>query len=242
MEQAVLTRHAESEYSLRGAVNGDASVAVALTEEGRAQARRLGERLRGEPVDLCVISEFPRVRETADLALEGREVPRLVLPELNEIGFGGYEGRPFEEYRVWAGTAAPDAEEHGGDSRVAAARRYARAFRAVLARPEPLILVVTHGLPIRYVLNAAEGIAPAPLLDAVPYAELHRFSARALAEAVERLEDWCAARPGDPRERRRSSLGGPLGRSRRRGVRRPTLGNAQSPLKRVIVPGRRGRR
>jgi len=56
MEQAVLTGHAESEYRLRGAANGDASVAIALSEEGRAQ------------------------------------VPRLVLPELDEIGFGEYEG------------------------------------------------------------------------------------------------------------------------------------------------------
>lgn len=193
MEEAILTRHAESEYSVLGAVNGDPAVAVALTEAGRAQARRLGERLRDEPVNLCVTSEFGRVRETADLALAGREVPRLVLPELNEIGFGDYEGRPFEDYRVWAGTAAPDAEEHGGDSRLAAARRYARAFRIVLARPELRILVITHGLPLRYVLNAAEGVPPAPLLDAVPYAELHRFRAGPLAEAVDRLEEWCAA-------------------------------------------------
>ena len=79
MEEAILSRHGESEYSVRGAINGDPTVAVALTEEGREQARRLGELLGDEPIELCVTSEFQRVRETADLALAGRGVPRLVL-------------------------------------------------------------------------------------------------------------------------------------------------------------------
>jgi broad specificity phosphatase PhoE len=193
MDEAILSRHAESEYSVRGAVNGDPGVPVGLTAEGREQARRLGELLRDATVELCVTSEFPRARQTADLALAGRDVPRVALADLNEIRFGEYEDRAFEDYRVWAGTALPDAEGHGGESRVAAARRYARGFRAVLERSESHILVVTHGLPIRYVLNALDGIAPAPLLDAVPYAQAHRVSARALAEAVHRLEDWCAA-------------------------------------------------
>jgi broad specificity phosphatase PhoE len=193
MEEAILSRHAESEYSLRGAVNGDPAVRVALTAEGREQARRLGELLAEEAIELCATSEFSRAQETADLALAARDVPRLVVPELNEIGFGKYESKPFEDYRLWAGTALPDAGEHGGESRVAAAARYARGFRRVLERPESTILVVAHGLPIRYVLNALDGTPPAPLLDAVPYAQAHRVSARALDEAVERLEEWCAA-------------------------------------------------
>ncbi len=107
-----MTRHAESEYSVSGAVNGDPGVAVALTEEGRAEARRLGERLSGEQVDLCVLSEFARVREAVDLALEARDVPRLVLPELNEIGFGEFEGHT-ELHRFPAGTLAGAVERLG---------------------------------------------------------------------------------------------------------------------------------
>ena len=194
MEEAILARHGESEYSVRGAMNGDPAVAVALTEEGREQARRLGDRLRDVSIDLCVTSEFGRVVETADLALGGRDMPRLVLRELNDIVVGAWEGKLLEEYRVWAGAAAPeDAADGGGESRAATIRRYVRAFRTVLERPERTILVVAHGLPIRYVLDAAAGGRPGPLADRVEYAEPHRLDADALHRAVERLDRWCAA-------------------------------------------------
>jgi broad specificity phosphatase PhoE len=194
MRRAILARHGESEYSLRGAINGDPTVAVRLTDEGRGQAQRLGDLLRDEPIDLCVTSEFGRVTETADLALAGRDVPRLVLRELNDISVGAWEGKPLEEYRVWARASGPeDVTEGGGESRADTIRRYVRGFRAVLARPERTILVVTHGLPIRYLLNAAQEVDPAPIAEAVGYAEPHRFDADELERALDRLDRWCAA-------------------------------------------------
>jgi broad specificity phosphatase PhoE len=194
MRSATFARHGESEYSLRGAINGDPTVAVRLTDEGRGQARRLGELLRDEPIDLCVTSEFRRVIETADLALAGRDVPRLVLPELNDISVGVWEGKLLEEYRVWARSSAPeDVTEGGGESRAETIRRYVRGFRTILARPERSVLVVTHGLPIRYVLNAVQEVDPAPIAERVGYAEPHRFDADELERAVDRLDRWCAA-------------------------------------------------
>jgi broad specificity phosphatase PhoE len=193
MDEVILVRHGESEASLRGTVSGDPAVAVALTDEGRAQARRLGELLADEPIDLCVVSEFGRVRETADIALAGRDVPRLVLADLNDIRFGEFEGRRFDEYLVWAGSAQPDEAVAGGESRAATARRYVRGFRAILDRPERLVLVVGHGLPIRYVLNAVGEIDPVPILDRVGYAEPHRLAADVLTRAIDRLEAWCGA-------------------------------------------------
>jgi broad specificity phosphatase PhoE len=93
VERVVLARHGESELSLVGRTNGDPSLAVGLTEAGREQAHRLGRDLADEAIDLCVTSEFLRAQETADLALESRQVPRLVLAELNDIRFGEFEGR-----------------------------------------------------------------------------------------------------------------------------------------------------
>jgi probable phosphoglycerate mutase len=194
MDEAILARHAESEYSVRGAINGDVAVPVALTELGREQARRLGEAIRDDPIDLCVTSEFGRVIETADIALEGRSVPRLVLPELNDILVGEWEGKKLAEYRVWARSHGPDdVTEGGGESRAATVRRYVRAFRTILARPERVVLVVTHGLPIRYLLNAAEGRNPVPTIDQVEYATPYRLSREQVELGVERLDRWCAA-------------------------------------------------
>jgi probable phosphoglycerate mutase len=194
METALLARHGESEASLRGAMNGNPQTAVKLTELGREQARRLGEELAGEPIDLCVTSEFGRTHETADLALAGRDVPRLVLPELNDIRVGEFEGRLLTDYRRWAHAQTPLAIPPGGDeSRADVVARYVQAYRTILARPERTVLVVAHGLPIRYVLNAARGVHPAPVLEQVELAHAYRLAREELEAAVARLEDWCRA-------------------------------------------------
>ena len=194
MERVILVRHAESEFSVRSACNGDPATPVALTEAGRAQARALGRLLADDPIDLCVTSEFRRVQETADVALEGRDVPRLVVPELNDIRVGRFEGGPLSEYRAWAHAHGPADEcPGGGESRGAAAARFAAGFRLVLERAEPAILVVGHSLPIRYVIGALLEQDPTAAVEPVAYAEPHRFSAGQLRRALERLERWSAA-------------------------------------------------
>ena len=191
MERVVLARHGESELSLVGRTNGDPSIAVALTEAGRNEARQLGRDLAGEAIDLCVTSEFLRAQETADLALEGREVPRLVLAELDDIRFGEFEGRPLTEYRAWAHSHGPEEPAPGqGDSRAQTVARYVRAYRAILEWPEDTVLVVAHGLPVRYVLDALAERDPAAAVAHVPYAEPFRLSAGQLEDAVRRLEAW----------------------------------------------------
>jgi broad specificity phosphatase PhoE len=195
MDEVILARHGESELSVVGTVNGDPAVACALTPAGEDQARRLGERLAGFELDLSVTSEFERVRQTADLALADRDVPRLVLPELNDVRFGRFEGGTLADYRKWAAANKPTAQAPGGgESRAGTVARYAAGYRKILARPERTILVVTHGLPIRYVLNALDRLAPTPLIEQVAYAEPHRLSASELEAAVALLEQW-AARP-----------------------------------------------
>jgi broad specificity phosphatase PhoE len=189
----VLARHGESEFSVRGLVNGDPVRPGALTARGRDQARRLAQLLSREPVELCVVTEFGRTQETAELALEGRDVPRLVVPELNDIRFGEFEGRTLEEYRGWAGGAAADLRVGGGESRAEAVARFVRGFRVVLARPERAVLVVTHGLPIRYVLDAVEGRTPIPQVEQVALAEPFRVSKEELEGALATLERWVEA-------------------------------------------------
>ena len=194
MDEVILARHGESELSVVGTVNGDPAVACALTPAGEEQARRLGERLTGVELDLCVTSEFQRVRQTADLALAGRDVPRLVMPELNDVRFGRFEGGTLADYRRWAGENEPTVEAPGGgESRSATVARYVRAYRVILARPERTVLVVAHGLPIRYVLDALEESDPLPLVEQVAYAEPYRLSGADLELATDRLGRWAAA-------------------------------------------------
>jgi broad specificity phosphatase PhoE len=165
-----------------------------LTERGVAQARALAKDLAGEDMDLCVTSELERARQTADVALAHRPVPRIVLPELNDPLYGSYEGGPLASYLAWAfandSTADPPG---GGERRQALVARYAAGFQSIVERPERAALVVTHSLPIAYVLMALAGQDPAPRVPLVEYAEIHTVSAPELALAVVRLEAWCAA-------------------------------------------------
>jgi probable phosphoglycerate mutase len=190
VETVILARHGESELSAAGLVSGDPAEPRGLTEIGREQARRLGERLAGEAIDLCVISEFVRVRQTADLALAGGEVPRVVVPELNDVRFGEFEGQPFEVYRAWARERDPMEAPPGGESRAEVAARYVRGFRRVLERPERTILVVAHGLPLRYTLLALEDLDPTPIVEQIPLAEPYRLTRAELERAAARLERW----------------------------------------------------
>jgi len=194
VDGAYLTRHGESELSFAKLTNGDPAVPCALTGTGRAEARRLGEALADVTIDLCVVSEFERAQETADLALAARDVPRLVLPGLNDIRVGDFEGRSIEEYRAWARSHGPD--EHppgGGESRADVIRRYVEAYRTILVRPERTILVVAHALTVRYVLDAVAGRPPARKVEWIPYAEPFPVTEAKLTGAVELLAAWTRA-------------------------------------------------
>jgi broad specificity phosphatase PhoE len=191
MERAIFVRHGESEYSARKLVNGDPTVVVGLTEEGRQQARQLAERLAGEPIDLCVVTEFGRTRETADLALDGREVPRIVLRDLNDPFYGDFEGKSLADYRKWAGTHGPlDVPPGKGEARAAIAERYARGFRTLLERPEETLLIVCHSLPVAFALAAADGRRPSAKMPLITPAEPHILYEPSLREAAERIEEW----------------------------------------------------
>jgi len=189
----VLARHGESEYSARGLCNGDIAVPVGLTELGIREAVRLGEALKQVEIELCVTSEFQRAQETADIALEGRAVPRLVVPELNDPLVGPYEGAGIDEYRAWAAATGSSAiPEPGGESRLALVERYVRAFRLLLGRPEQGILAVCHSLPIAYALEARAGRSPQVRMPFAEHATPHSFTREALARAADVLETWAA--------------------------------------------------
>ncbi len=197
MAELILARHGESEASALGVMNGEAAAGVALTAAGREQARLLGEGLRATRIDLCVVTGLPRTQETAAIALAawgGSDVPVLVLPALDEVRFGAWEGRPLDEYRTWALTAGPaEPCPGGGESRAGIAARLAAGFAALAARPETTVLCIGHSLPLRYLLDAATGLVPAARAERLPYAKPFRLSTDAVAGGAALLAAWAAA-------------------------------------------------
>jgi broad specificity phosphatase PhoE len=195
MQTLILARHGESAYSARGLVNGDPDVDVGLTEAGEEQARALGRALRATPLDLCVTSGLARTQRTAELALAGRHVPLERRTDLNDPRAGRFEGGTLEDYRGWAwSTGSGEPAPGGGESRLAVVSRCARAYRALLERPEQTVLAVLHALPIAYLLGALDGAPPAARMDRpVEYARALPVEAAALDDAVAVLEAWCAS-------------------------------------------------
>ena len=191
MKELVLARHAESEFNVAERLNGDPSVEVKLTETGRAQARALGE--EAGPVDLAAHSSFGRARETAELAWPA--APLLEVPELGEFTFGSFEGSRWADgFDEWVRTSAPDVgAPGGGESRVEAARRFVRGYRALLARPEERIAAIAHGAPVAYVLLALEGKSPVRKLAAVEQARPFTIAAADLERALDLIDAWAAS-------------------------------------------------
>lgn len=185
----VLARHAHSQLNVEHRVNGDPSVPVPITEDGRAQARALAFEVANIPLDLCLHTRFGRTEETAAIALAGRDVPVEVEPLFDDIDIGELEGETIEEYRAWKARHTRSDPFPGGESLDDAARRYAAAYRKLLARDVSSVLVVCHEIPIRYALNAAAGSGD---LDGpaheIPNATPFLFDGASLARAAERIE------------------------------------------------------
>ena len=189
MPLIVFSRHGQSTLNVEQRVNGDPSVPVALTADGREAAERLGLQVAQLPLELAVHTRFPRTRETAEIALHGRRIPLECEPLLDDIAIGELEGDTLDAYRAWKESHTRHDRFPGGESLDDAARRYAQAFRRLAARSEQHVLVVCHEIPIRYALNAAAGSddldGPTHLIgNAVPYL----FDDAALARAAAHIE------------------------------------------------------
>ena len=189
MRVFVFARHGRSTLNVDGRVNGDPSVPVPLTPDGRAEAGRLGATLAPFTLDLGVHTRFARTRETLEIALAGRAVPTIEEPLLDDIDVGDLEGGTIADYRAWKRAHRRSDAFPGGESLDDAARRYASAFRRLLERDERRVLVVCHEIPLRYALNAAVGSDDLDgpthdIANATPYL----FDEESLERAASRIE------------------------------------------------------
>jgi broad specificity phosphatase PhoE len=189
MRLFVFARHAESAANAWHVMSSDPSRPVALTPRGRQQARDLGQQIANLGIDLAVHTRFLRTQQTAELALGGRDVPHLLEPDLDEVRAGILDGEPISTYWSWKKHHPRSERFPLGESLDEAARRYSKALRRLLGRPEAAILIVGHQLPIRYVTEAAAGTdalgqSEIRIANAVPYL----FDEPTLRRAADRLE------------------------------------------------------
>jgi broad specificity phosphatase PhoE len=185
----LFARHAQSQLNVAWRVNGDPSVEVPLTDQGRDEAARLGLQVANLPLDLAVHTRFGRTAATLEAALANRSVPLHEEPLLDDIDVGDLEGRSIDDYRAWKRAHRRSDAFPGGESLDDAAHRYARAARALLELDAKRVLVVCHEIPVRYLLNAAAGSGDldGPVHD-IPNATPFSFGEAELARAAEAID------------------------------------------------------
>lgn len=184
----VFTRHAESAANAAEVLSSDPSRPVTLTARGRAQACSLGAQLANLHIDLAISSRLLRTQRTMEIALDGRKVPTLIEPGFDELQAGDLDGAQIEAYRSWRNHHSPSDRLPHGESLEDALRRYVNALRRLLARKEPVTLVVVHELALRYITTAAQISSSASPDMAFPNAVPYLFDERAARRAAARLD------------------------------------------------------
>jgi broad specificity phosphatase PhoE len=151
-----LVRHAEHDALPRmlcGRMPG-----VTLGSLGRAQVARLAERLAPEGLAAVYAGPLERARETAEPIAEAAGVAVRSEPALDELDYGGWAGRTWDELRgdpAWAAWNADRMQGRppGGETLEELQGRVAGWLDAVRGRHAgERVAAVSHAEPIRAAL------------------------------------------------------------------------------------------
>lgn len=160
----LLIRHGATLLSAEDHFAG--STDVALSDEGRAQARFLADRLADAPMAAVYSSHLQRARDTAAIVGAPHELEPILEPDLREIAHGRWEGltrkeveaRFPEEYGAWEEDPLTFAPE-GGEAGVSVMARGLPILRSIVLRhPGQSVAVVSHKATIRLLLSSFLGI------------------------------------------------------------------------------------
>lgn len=155
-------RHGETDWNKERKIQGQ--VDIPLNEFGRHLARETANGLRDVPFDVCFTSPLGRARETAQIILQGRDVPILEDKRILEMNFGVLEGKCCSK----EGWDVPDSFQmffddpvhyqapEGGEDFQAVRKRTGDFLNWLFAQEQyrdSTVLVTTHGAAMAGLLN-----------------------------------------------------------------------------------------
>ena len=164
MTRMLLVRHGATPRTAEDRFSG--ADGVDLSDEGRAQAHALAERLRGVAIHAAYCSPLARTQQTAEILASPHGLSLAQRDGLREIGHGHWEGltrreveeRYPEEYAAWEADPFTFAPE-GGEAGVAVLARALPVIREIVLKHEgKTALVVSHKATIRLLLSSLLGI------------------------------------------------------------------------------------
>jgi alpha-ribazole phosphatase len=162
-----LVRHGQTELNKARRYQG--ATDSPLTPYGRRQAEALARRLRRIPFGVAIIGPHSRTQATAEIILQGRDMPIVEDVRWSEANHGRWEGLTYAEVRarypreaIERFADALQGKPAGGESLAEVAQRVGEGWRALLQQyPGGRLLVVTHATPIQLILCALSGLPPA---------------------------------------------------------------------------------
>lgn len=161
----LLIRHGTTAYNAADRLQG--RIDLPLSPRGRREARSLAELLAGEPIDLVICSPMIRARQTADIAMDGRDVEFRIEDSFVEIDIGEWEGREYDAVRTgdpeffvrWHGD--PRVRIPGGESFVDVCERVRPGVESMIRTGNARhILVSGHATVNRAILAAVMALDP----------------------------------------------------------------------------------
>lgn len=165
----ILVRHGQSIWNEERRWQGQAD--PPLSDVGRAQARRVAERLRAEPIAALYSSDLRRALETAQIIGERLGLEPRPDSRLRELDLGAWSGltgeeiarREPEQWQAWVNYE--DIRPGGGETFGEMQQRAMAALREIIAaHPSETVCVVTHGGIVYAVLGHVLGLERGPRL------------------------------------------------------------------------------
>lgn len=154
----LLVRHGETEGNRLRVLQ---QPETPLSDRGKAQARRLGERLAALGVAAILASDYARARMTAEAVRSATGAPLELDAGLRERNFGALRGRAYADLDVdpFAAGYAPPGGESWEELHARVDSVWERVGRAV-REPESNLVVVTHGLVCHSLVTRHLQLAP----------------------------------------------------------------------------------
>ncbi len=179
----VAVRHGETAWNVDTRIQGQLD--IGLNDNGRWQARQVGNALQGEPVRAVYSSDLQRAWHTAQHIAESTGAVVHAEPGLRERRFGLFEGKTFQEIEAtWPEHAqhwrqrVPDwAPPEGGESLLALRERVQETVHQIAARHlGELVVMVAHGGVLDALYRLASGQeVDAPRTWELPNAAINRL-------------------------------------------------------------------
>ncbi|NQV08661.1 histidine phosphatase family protein [Candidatus Woesearchaeota archaeon] len=143
----IIVRHGETNENIKDIMQDKNAT---LSELGKIQARKVGERLKNEKIDVIYVSNLDRAVESAEEIIKHHpDVDVIYSKELRERDLGAFEGKPIGHllnHRKNNNLEFHTFRPKGGESPLDAQERVKKFVYGLLKKyHSKTVLLITHG-------------------------------------------------------------------------------------------------